>query len=898
MAGKKLHCGKEKTMKERVDQKKTENLQAVLDAVNGILCHITRLDRAKNAGEFDEILQGLLEAIGNCTDSDRAYVFELLNKKDAFRMTHEWCAKGVSQTFASMQYVRAQAIPNWMSRFQKGESIISEDWEADKSLFPEEFQEFDGQEVYTLIVIPIFSNNKLKGYIGLDNPEQSVSELTIQLLSSVAGHLGSIKENFYIVSELEEKQRQLTQSLYDLEYERQLLDALCIDYTSAYYCDLLADTIIPVKQGKYTNANLTEKKLVENELHEKKQCYSFRIRYYFEHFVIKESAPDFVEKLNAGHVMQFLENNERMLYRFSAKPNALGQKEFEVQFVRLKDRDGFKVVMGYRYVDDLIAEQDRQREVMENALADANLNNEIISSISKIYWLIYRMDLETDTYEEISAGREMHRLTGNRGKITKEFKNVRECVVSPEYQEKMREFLDIFTLPERLKDTETIATEYHAANGSWHLGRFIVKKRDERGKVTHVLYLAREINTEKQQEMEYEKRLAMIAAEAQRANMAKTDFLRRMSHDIRTPINGIRGILSIANHYPDDLQKQQECRDKAMEASSFLLSLVNNVLDMNKLESGRIVLEHKPFDLFELFQESNIIMEMQSQMKDISFTVDNYGISHRHLLGSPLHLKQILQNIVGNAMKYNRPGGGVTVTCTEISYENGKATYQFGCMDTGYGMSEEFQKHAFEPFAQETSDARTKYMGTGLGLSIVKQLIDLMGGSIFLESKQDVGTKFTFFLTFDIDLEHESREQTKADTADICLFGVKILLVEDNELNMEIAKFLLEQAGLIVETAWNGQEAVDIFLRSEEYEFDLILMDIMMPVMDGLEAARIIRRSERKDAVIPIFAMTANAFLEDIQQSKEAGMNEHFSKPLQEKEMLGAIMRYVQRFPK
>lgn len=886
-------------MKVATDQNKTGNLQAVLDTVNGILCHITRLDRAKNEEEFDDILQGLLGSIGTCTDSDRAYVFELLNKKEAFRMTHEWCAKGVSRTFASMQYVHVREIPNWMRRFQKGESIISDDWEADRILFPEEFLEFDGQDVHTLIVIPIFSNNKLKGYIGLDNPEQSVSELTIQLLSSVAGHLGSVKENLDIVHELEEKQRQLTQSLYDLEHERQLLDALCIDYTSVYYCDLLEDMLIPVKQGKHTNEDLTEKKLIEKALHGKKKCYSFRVQYYFDHFVVKESAPDFVEKLSAGYVMRVLENNERMLYRFSTKPNASGQKDFEVQFVRLKNIEGFKVVMGYRYVDDLIAEQDRQRDVLEKALAEANLNNEIISSISKIYWLIYRMDLETDTYEEISAGREMHRLTGNHGKITKEFKNVRECVVASEYQEKMREFLDIFTLPERLKDTETIATEYRAVNGSWHLARFIVKKRDERGKVTNVLYLAREINTEKQQEMEYEKRLAMIAAEAQRANMAKTDFLRRMSHDIRTPINGIRGILSIADHYADDLEKQQECRDKAMEASSFLLNLVNNVLDMNKLESGRIVLEHKPFDMFELFQESNIIMEMQSQMKDITFTVNNYGICHRHLLGSPLHLKQILQNIVGNAMKYNRSGGTVTVTCTEVSCEDGKATYRFSCTDTGYGMSEEFQKHAFEPFAQETSDARTKYMGTGLGLSIVKQLIDLMGGSIFLESKQNVGTKFTFFLSFDIDLEHERREQAESDTADFCLSGVKILLVEDNELNMEIAKFILEQAGLIVETAWNGQEAVNVFSDSEEYEFDLILMDIMMPVMGGLEAARIIRGLKRQDAArIPIFAMTANAFLEDIQQSKEAGMNEHFSKPLQEKEMLETIMRYVRTHPK
>lgn len=714
-------------------ENKGKEFRMALDTADIILQHITQLDRANDEDELESILPELMESIGKCTNADRSYVVEWFSdEEDVFRMTCEWCDENVKPTFTMMQNVKSKDTPNWMPMLLDGEPIISYNWDRDRVLFPEEYKVFDGQDIHSLVILPIFSNNKLNGYIGLDNPEQNSADLTLRLLSVIGGHLGSVKERFHMVKKLQEK------------------------------------------------------------------------------------------------------------------------------------------------------------------LEEANLNNEIISSISKIYWLIYRMDLLQDTYEEVSAGQEMHRLTGNRGKITETFQNVRENVVASEYQDKMREFLDISTLTERLKNTETISAEYHAANGAWHMARFIVKKRDSYGNVTNVLYLAREINKEKEQEMEYERRLAKIAEEAQRANMAKTDFLRRMSHDIRTPINGIRGMLSIANHFPDDLEKQRECREKAIEASGYLLDLVNNVLDMNKLESGTIVLERKPFDLLKLFDESNSIVEMQSKMDSIPFIVNNYNITHTHLIGSPVHIKQILQNIVGNAMKYNRPSGRVEVTCTETDYQDGRATYKMTCSDTGYGMSKEFQKHAFEPFAQEQISARTTYMGTGLGLSIVKQLVELMGGTITLESELNVGTKFTIMLTFDVDQSAYETKKTTKELKHIRFDGIHTLLVEDNELNMEIAKFMLEQLGMTVTMAWNGQEAVERFKESEESGFDLVMMDVMMPVMNGLDATRQIRHLERKDAgTVPIFAMTANAFPDDIQQSRDAGMNAHLSKPLQKEEILETIMCYV-----
>lgn len=549
--------------------------------------------------------------------------------------------------------------------------------------------------------------------------------------------------------------------------------------------------------------------------------------------------------------------------------------------------------MGYRYIDDIIAEQEKQKIQLENALANANLNSEIIDSISKIYWLIYRMDLLTDTYEEISAGHEMHRLTGKHGNISEVFREARKTIVSKQHQEMMKKFLDTSTLPDRLQETESVAMEYCSSSGSWHLARFIVKKRDKNGRVINVLYVVRQIDKEKQKEIEYKQRLLETAEEARRANIAKTDFLRRMSHDIRTPINGIEGMLTIADYYPNDLEKQKECRDKVKEAAGFLKDLVNNILDMNKLESGTITLEHKPFDLIEVLQEINSIARMNAELKGLEMSVDHSEIKHRKLLGSPLHLKQILQNIDGNAIKYNRVGGSISFSTTEVSCEDGKATYKFVCSDTGRGISKEFISHVFEPFAQENSSARTTYMGTGLGLAIAKQLAEMMGGTIEVDSELDVGTTFTVTIPFELNTDQRD-EQLAESAVEKDLSGVTALLVEDNELNMEIAKFILENAGIKVTTASNGQEAVDIFVASNENFFDVILMDIMMPIMDGLTATKEIRKLNRSDAQeIPIFAMTANAFLEDKAQSKKAGMNEHLSKPLNEKALIDAIWKYT-----
>ena len=394
--------------------------------------------------------------------------------------------------------------------------------------------------------------------------------------------------------------------------------------------------------------------------------------------------------------------------------------------------------------------------------------------------------------------------------------------------------------------------------------------------------------------------VAGIAEEAQRASLSKTDFLRRMSHDIRTPINGIRGIIGIANHYADDLQKQQECRNKVWKASGYLLSIVNSVPDMNRLESGAVLLANVPFDLYQLLAEANAVAEMQAMESGIHYIIDKekQHIEHPYLIGSPSHIKQVLLNLASNAVKYNKENGTVTVFCQEVTERNGAAIFRFVCSDTGIGMSEEFQKRVFEPFSQEDQvNARTHYDGFGLGLSIVKGLVGQMGGNIDFVSKEGVGTTFVVTLPFRIaEAPEKAPEQVPIGSVD--LHGTRILLAEDNDLNPEIAQFFLEQQGAGVTVAKNGKTATELFAASAPGEIDLILMDIMMPVMNGYAATEAIRNTDRPDAqTVPIIAMSANAFQDDIQKSLSVGMNDHLPKQLTTEKLLSTVAGFVQKKP-
>ena len=427
-------------------------------------------------------------------------------------------------------------------------------------------------------------------------------------------------------------------------------------------------------------------------------------------------------------------------------------------------------------------------------------------------------------------------------------------------------------------------------DGSWHRMLFTVKKRDQSGNVTHVLCTVRSISDSKRRE----ENLNFAAEAAKREAEMKTRFLATMSHDIRTPLNGIIGMVNMGNQYADDPQMQQKIREKAMESLKYLVSLVNDVLDMNKLQSGDLKDQQLLFDLTMVLRELNQIYDERAAKKGIRYEIDwkNGTYSHSALVGNPVYLGRTLSNIMDNAIKFSQAGSVITVWVKEETLDDGRAFFTFYCKDQGVGMSEDFIAHAFDMFSQESKTSRSRYEGTGLGLAITKQLVDRMDGSIELKSEVGVGTTVIVKIPFKIDTQDKNSNLSDKPVSldDYSVEGMRALVVEDNELNMEIARCILEDSGMEVTCAVDGQEAVEIFEKSAPDYFGVIYMDIMMPRMNGLDAARTIREMKRRDARrVPIIAMSANAFAEDIINSRLAGMNVHLAKPLDAEKMIIAL---------
>lgn len=393
------------------------------------------------------------------------------------------------------------------------------------------------------------------------------------------------------------------------------------------------------------------------------------------------------------------------------------------------------------------------------------------------------------------------------------------------------------------------------------------------------------------QERDYGDKLAKAAREASSANSAKTEFLRRMSHDLRTPINGIRGMVEVGDANADDLQKQTECRSKIWTASGLLLDLANEALDMSRLESGQVDLDLVPTNLVVLNREVCDILERQAEERLVTIICDQQTLDHPYARVSATHLKRLLVNIAGNAVKYGRRGGYVRLACREVEPVDGVPIYEYTIADNGIGMSEQFQQHLYEPFSREEQRVEGASSGTGLGAPIAKQLVELMGGTMSFTSTLGQGTTFTIRLPFEQCKRSEIPQAVRVDAVDVdAVRGLRVLLVEDNELNAEIAQFTLDRAGAIVTHVKDGESAVETFAASAPHEYDVVLMDIMMPGIDGLEATRQIRALEREDAATtPIIAVSANAFAEDRRLSREAGMDAHLSKPVSSRELVEAL---------
>ena len=517
----------------------------------------------------------------------------------------------------------------------------------------------------------------------------------------------------------------------------------------------------------------------------------------------------------------------------------------------------------------------------------------LINVIASIYSANLALYPEDNIWKPIVMSKRLEKVISHITQADRMLDAFNRERVASAYQEAFGEFLKLKDLEERLGDRRFIGYTFEDVEGLWYQTLLIPQKSEQDDHKQIVMLVIRDVSEQKRKEMTYQEDLRVTAEEAERANAVKTDFLKRMSHDIRTPINGIRGMVNVGKNHIHDVDKIDECLDEIMRSSDMLVDLVNNVLNMSKLESGGIQLTEEAFDLQEMLDDVKRFVNVQAEQKQISLQIDAAEVEHYHLIGSPLHIRQIFQNIIENAVKFNMDSGSVNVVCRELaSDEKNTVELEMVCADTGIGMSEEFQKHVFEAFVQEDTSARTTYSGIGLGLAITKKLVNCMDGEISFESERGIGTVFTVKLPVQIDRAYYQLSEKK-DPLQV-MKGLRILLVEDNELNMEITKYIMTEQGAVVTEAWNGKEAVDIYESCESGTFDVILMDIMMPVMNGLEAARCIRASEKEDAQsIPIIAVSANAFDDDIAQSLAAGMNMHLAKPLEFQKVIEAIAALV-----
>lgn len=515
-----------------------------------------------------------------------------------------------------------------------------------------------------------------------------------------------------------------------------------------------------------------------------------------------------------------------------------------------------------------------------------------IQAVSAIFSEGLIASVKDRKFEVIKASESFQSLLSgcrNTGDIVN---RIADTVVAPEARGKYLTFHQISTIEARLAKSTFgyVDFVFPTRRGHWIRDVLVAQSYDKNGRLVKCLVLSRDVTKEKQREIDYQEKLIRTAREAQASATAKTNFLRHMSHDIRTPINGILGMLEIAERHAADPQRQKACRRHIREASLILLELINDVLDLSKLDARQLNADVKPFNLKQLWEETIPTLEVLSRRRNITINLKE-DIRHTNVEGCLTLLRRVVMNIITNAIKYNRENGRIDLSVKEESQSPTESMFEFVCRDTGIGMSEDFQRHAFEPFSQESDSARTHYAGTGLGLAIAKRIIEQLGGTITFTSRQNVGTTFTIRVPLKIvPTAAAPRPISDSATLPAGLSGKHILLAEDNDLNREIAETTLTEAGAQVTAVTDGKEAVNAFLTAPEGTFDLVLMDLMMPNMNGLEATKAIRESARQDALtLPIVAMTANVFPDDVRATEDAGMNAHIGKPCSAEKLVDVL---------
>ena len=724
----------------------------------------------------------------------------------------------------------------------------------------------EGQDKYILseedknklFMLPLLDKDKIIAVLTIVKPDEE----KLKLLLEIADMMGTWLSNRLAKRDYINRDNRI----------QKLLSGLGNDYTAVYIIDLDTDTFEIIINQQSNNVAR------EQKFHN----FATYLDNYADKYVLEESREDMKRILRYDYLKEHFEKEEDLYFRFHTIENSIGQTYFEAHAVRQYEGEGHFVVIGFRCIDAIVKKEKEYQEELDRAYKDAQQQLEVITSsipggikisyddpmytfkyVSKQYAAMLGYD-SVDEFMTVSGGS----IVG---------------IAHPDDVENgIADALDQYSR----SDHYEITYRMKCKDGTW---KYI---EDHGHKVITVDGEVEHWNLILDKNELVQKTIALESAK--KAEQAKTEFLSRMSHDIRTPLNGIIGLLEYADRHPDDMVTIRKNRKKAHVAAEHLLTLINDVLELNKLDDKNVTLVSEPFNFIDLMHDVKTISDMRASEAGISvFMEDKYfNIKNPYVFGSYAHVKRIFTNIITNAIKYNKVGGSVWCKIEERDLDSDKVEITVRVTDSGIGMSNEFLGNIYNPFTQATYDARTDYNGNGLGMPIVKNLVDRMGGTISINSKVNMGTTVEISLPFKkakrSDLPPKMNSEYRHD-----LTGIKALLVEDNELNMEIAHCMLEDENVVVTEAYNGEEAVQLFTDNPPGTYDIVLMDIMMPVMDGLTAAREIRKSGKEDAeTIPIFAMTANTFSEDVRASKEAGMNEHIAKPIDMKTLMGKIVQY------
>ena len=826
------------------DMQSVQNLEAVIN--EGL--RVALLEETP-----DESLQVLLEHLGKALNGERTYIFEQ-NESGCDDNTYEWTADGVEPEKENLQNVPPEVCASWYRKFSIGKHIVIENLEDIREQDPLQYDNLKRQGIHSLVVVPLYNGKQIIGFYGVDNPPVKSLEYASNMLQTAA---------YFIVSSL--KRRNLFRELQKRSYN--VLHALSVDYLSIYQVNF--DT------GECELYRDSEQAGMDWTVHFK-NGYQAAMERYISGYVVSEDQDRLRAVTQKNYVLAQLRTKKKFSVRYQVNDSSFGLKHLEIHF-SATERTAKEncVIFALRDVNAVVEQEEKYRLEARRSLED------ILEGARTGIWTI---ELEENCLPRMYADRTMRILLGVSDEVTPE-----DCYrhwferIEPDYSEMVQEAVREILESGR---SEVIYPWNHPRLGKIYVRCGGVPDKTFKKPGVSLNGYHQDITETMVTRKKQEQSIMELLERVRQANSAKSEFLSRMSHYLRTPINGILGMLTIMEKSQDDPRRQEDCRKKIRVSTEHLLSLVNDVLQVSKLESGMPAAEEEPFDIRHIMEDCINILSVQAEENGIRLELENSGLLHSRVIGNPLHLKQILMNVIDNGIKYNRPNGSVSIKAEETAFRDGIASFRFMVHDTGIGIGEEFKKHIFEPFTQEHQGARTNYSGVGLGMSIVKKLVEQMDGSVEVDSQVGKGSVVQIALSLRVDEAQNRRPSNDDWNVPGNIAGMRVLLVEDNEINCEIVEYILRDAGAEVVTANDGKAAVDAFAASELGTFDCVLMDLMMPVMSGYEASRVIRSLDRADAgTVPIIALSANAFDEDIALAKDAGMNGHLAKPVNTRKM-------------